>query len=353
MSAAYVQNAVPRFLGRQRGQTDKRDVLVFVDPRPWSHTSALFFGPAGASSLAGASSARYTWDAENRLIRVEPADGVTPTDGMLRVSFRYDYQGRRVRKQVETYQGTYPSGEWTVTAVRKFVWGGTGGSSASGWLMLLELEGGTGVPPVDTVVRKYTWGLDLAGQSGAGGSEPGASATGLLEGAGTIGGLLAIEEPLQIRGVLNYVYFYDGNGNVGQLVDLSAPSAAAAIKAHYEYDPYQSAAELGLGVIFTPPTPGRSRRQRRLCSEDAGDGARHGQPADVRRQGPGDGAGHRAQAGEHHERPAPEPLGQPTEDRVEYDPRRRQQREHQAHRGRSPAQLSAVVVHDGEHGPEH
>jgi RHS repeat-associated protein len=35
-----------------------------------------------------------------------------------------------------------------------------------------------------------------------------------------------------------YVFTYDANGNVAQVLDLSADSAAAAIVAHYEYDPY-------------------------------------------------------------------------------------------------------------------
>jgi len=39
---------------------------------------------------------RYAWDAENRLIRVEP---VTPVDEISgKVEFAYDYTGRRVRK---------------------------------------------------------------------------------------------------------------------------------------------------------------------------------------------------------------------------------------------------------------
>jgi RHS repeat-associated protein len=37
---------------------------------------------------------------------------------------------------------------------------------------------------------------------------------------------------------LNYVYFYDANGNVGQVVDLAESSASASIRAKYEYDPY-------------------------------------------------------------------------------------------------------------------
>jgi hypothetical protein len=35
-------------------------------------------------------------------------------------------------------------GQWEATATRKSVWAGTGGSSASGSLILLELEGGAG-----------------------------------------------------------------------------------------------------------------------------------------------------------------------------------------------------------------
>jgi RHS repeat-associated protein len=180
----------------------------------------------------GASRAAYTWDGENRLIQAGPAEGGSLDDGAIRVSFAYDYLGRRVRKVVETYDAG--SQQWQVTATRKFVW--------SGWRMLLEMNE---VDEQDQVLRKYTWGLDLAGQSSAAGSEPGASATGLLEGAGTIGGLLAIEEPLQIRDVLNYVYLYDANGNAGQLVewrpDLTTPPgtwSAARLVAHYEYDPY-------------------------------------------------------------------------------------------------------------------
>jgi RHS repeat-associated protein len=69
--------------------------------------------------------------------------------------------------------------------------------------------------------------------------------SGSLEGAGGIGGLLAIQDA---NGTttgenhesddLRYVYFYDANGNVGQVIDLAASSASASIKAHYEYDAY-------------------------------------------------------------------------------------------------------------------
>jgi RHS repeat-associated protein len=91
--------------------------------------------------------------------------------------------------------------------------------------------GGGGVPlaPVAApVVRKYTWGLDLAGLNGAVNGR---------RSAGGIGGLLAGWD----GGTYSYttddrsfLYFYDGHGNVGQLVDWGI----SAICAVYEYDPY-------------------------------------------------------------------------------------------------------------------
>jgi RHS repeat-associated protein len=89
--------------------------------------------------------------------------------------------------------------------------------------MLLELDGLNG----DSVVRKYAWGLDVSGQSR---DREGAD---MLESAGSIGGLVAIE---QVAGsnAGSYACFYDGNGNLGQLVDI----ATGAVAAKYEYDPY-------------------------------------------------------------------------------------------------------------------
>jgi RHS repeat-associated protein len=106
-------------------------------------------------------------------------------------------------------------------------------------------------------MRKYTCGLDLAALSGSGvapanGRWDAGHGGPALQGAGGISGLLAMSDTNGTPGTgddLNYVCLYDATldtaarrqgqaGNVGQLVDLSAPSAAEAIKAHYEYDPY-------------------------------------------------------------------------------------------------------------------
>ena len=169
----------------------------------------------------------YEWDAENRLIAVTPR---TPQAGDQKVEFAYDHMGRRVQKQVSTWNGTTQA--WDLTQTRKFVW--------SGWLMLMELECdqpecGTGV----SLVRSYTWGLDLAGQHGSVNS---------LEDAGGIGGLLAVQDAGLSE---DYVYLYDANGNVGQMVAWAedyggtvdyewdtAPAGNVRLVAHYEYDPY-------------------------------------------------------------------------------------------------------------------
>jgi hypothetical protein len=66
-----------------------------------------------------------------------------------------------------------------------------------GWRVVAEYDGNSNVQ------RRYTWGLDLSRT---------------LDGAGGIGGLLAVE---QVTGsdAGSYVYTYDHLGNVGQLVE--------------------------------------------------------------------------------------------------------------------------------------
>jgi RHS repeat-associated protein len=171
---------------------------------------------------------RYTWDAENRLIAVEP--GGTPASGDVKLTFAYDYMGRRIEKKVYDWDSQAQDWEETPSLDRRFVWAGGG---TGGWLMLMELDG----LDSNAVVRQYTWGLDLAGQSGVASGGPAGRLDG-LEAAGSIGGLLAVHDETVGENGADYVYTYDANGNVGQVVDLSAASASASIVAHYEYDPY-------------------------------------------------------------------------------------------------------------------
>ena len=192
------------------GATTMADLNPFI---------ALMQGGLGAGGLR----AEYVWDAENRLTVVRPTPG-TEQDGNLRVEFRYDYQGRRVRKTVTVWDQTLNGGAggWSSDAakgayVRKFVW--------QDWLMLAELDEN------DDPVRQYTWGLDLAGLSGAVNDR---------DSAGGIGGLLAVRLVSDVphRGTVDYVFCHDDLGNVGQIVDLAASNINDVLVAQYEYDAY-------------------------------------------------------------------------------------------------------------------
>ncbi len=137
----------------------------------------------------------YIYDAENRLKSIEPE---IPEEGDQKLFFEYDYMGRRVIKDVSTFEsGSYQPGTHS-----NYVY--------DGWNLIEEII----YDDQGMKSRYYVWGMDLS-QS--------------IQGAGGIGGLLAT-----IDGSSTYYYQYDANGNVGQLVNGSDGSIAA----HYEYDPF-------------------------------------------------------------------------------------------------------------------
>ena len=123
----------------------------------------------------------FTWDAENRLIAA--------VNGSTVVSNCYDFMSRRVSKTVNGDS-------------RQFVY--------DGWNLAQE----------DTAAgtNAYVWGLNLSGS---------------LQGAGGIGGLLCAT----LNGTQAF-YFFDANGNVSDLADVSGNNLA-----HYEYDPYGNIAQ--------------------------------------------------------------------------------------------------------------
>ncbi len=138
-----------------------------------------------------------------------------------RVEYGYDYMGRRVRRQMFDWD---PVGEDWDGPVQdtKYV--------NDGWRVIEELDGLDQVNP-DATTRQYTWGLDLAAQAGSANS---------LEQAGGIGGLLAANDTAGTTTTTDdrtFLYFYDANGNVGQVVTTFAPWYGE-ISAHYEYTPY-------------------------------------------------------------------------------------------------------------------
>ena len=125
----------------------------------------------------------YSWDAENRLTAVF-------SNGTLVVSNAYDNMSRRVLKT-------------TAATITHFVW--------DNWNIVAEIT--VDRQTVATNLTRYVWGLDLSGT---------------LQGAGGVGGLLAVISP---DGA-----FYpccDANGNITDYVN-----AAGTVVAHYEYSPF-------------------------------------------------------------------------------------------------------------------
>jgi RHS repeat-associated protein len=127
--------------------------------------------------------ATLVWDAENRLVQLTRADSTI-------IIYGYDHLSRRIYQKVGT------------AAAERYVY--------DGWNPIAKYSG-------TTLVESYTWGIDLSGT---------------LQGAGGVGGLLAVTDEAA-TGDPVYYPTYDGNGNVSEYLD-----AGGAIKAHYEYDPF-------------------------------------------------------------------------------------------------------------------
>jgi RHS repeat-associated protein len=166
---------------------------VFLPKTPEQFT----YDPDGNLTSDG----RWTnhWDAENRLISMESLTN-TPAASKLRLTFAYDYKGRRITKAVESLSGS----TWTMVLSNKFLY--------DGWNLVAELNGTN-----NAAIRSYMWGTDLSGS---------------MQGAGGVGGLLAISSP----GSAQFTCF-DGNDNLTALID----STSSALTGQYEYGPFGEA----------------------------------------------------------------------------------------------------------------
>ena len=177
-----------------------------------TNTLSILNAPAEAFTydlngcMTSSGSCTNTWDEENRLIETAP---VNPAPGALKVVNQYDPLSRRTVKQVFTFT---PPAQWTLVREHRFTW--------IDWLLVREYitDMPQGLPPLQTV-RDYVWGVDLSGT---------------LQGAGAVGGLLAVAAttPANPQPAVYYPA-YDGNGNVH-----SATDAAGATVASFEYDPF-------------------------------------------------------------------------------------------------------------------
>ena len=139
----------------------------------------------------------YVWDGENRLVR-QFAPTTAPSGSVVALVFGYDWQGRRISKTVSNWTGS----AWNKILDEKYLY--------DGWNQLASLNASN-----TTVVRAFLWGSDLSGS---------------LQGAGGVGGLLAINA----KGVGVAFTAFDGNGNVMALVNAAGGDALAK----YEYGPF-------------------------------------------------------------------------------------------------------------------
>ena len=149
----------------------------------------------------------YSYDAENRLRAVTSK---SMTNGALRVLNAYDHRKRRIRKTVQRLSISIAQPpalpveirEWLTVETHTFVWDGNN--------IVLEK-----VKFADGTSRTFEnfWGLDKSGTE---------------QGAGGVGGLLAVS----MDGVF-YIPCYDHNGNI--VLYISETGATAA---QYTYDPY-------------------------------------------------------------------------------------------------------------------
>ena len=140
---------------------------------------------------SGTQTSTYAWDAEDRLIKVTKSNGTI-------IEYAYDYQSRLIEKIVASRSETTT---WIY----------------DGWNPIAEYKN-------DVINITNTWGLDISGTG---------------QGAGGVGGLLAVEihnESAVLDGVYNP--YYDGNGNINGYLSLKAPPHRLALS--FNYEPYGS-----------------------------------------------------------------------------------------------------------------
>jgi len=132
----------------------------------------------------------YQWDAENRLVRMDP---FTVRGPQVNFTFTYDWKGGRIMKIASPWAAPQ--------VITRFVY--------DGWNLVAELG---------SAAQYFAWGLDLSGSP---------------QGAGGVGGLLWVSQVSNSQ-ITNHLAAFDGNGNVAALINASD----GTISAQYEYGPF-------------------------------------------------------------------------------------------------------------------
>jgi RHS repeat-associated protein len=178
----------------------------------------------GAASWDGTLSA-FGWTRTGGLdaLTVDGQNATVFEQAESRLTFVYDGQGRRRTKS----EYSRDNGQWVLLRQTRYIWDlpavpapGTQSQAlqAGGWLCLQHRITEDG----ETATETYLRGLDLSGS---------------LEGAGGIGGMLAVtrcpDPVLQVPCAL-LVFFDNGRGDITELAD----PVTGAVVAHYECSPF-------------------------------------------------------------------------------------------------------------------
>jgi RHS repeat-associated protein len=202
-NAAPVYQTVKTYAAKAGAGTAGKDLVVKDDQREvYVPKATEAFTYDGDGNLLTDGRWTYTWDAENRLIKMltttTAANAGVPRQELR---FGYDWKSRRISKEVYSVSGTV----YTLLSKRIYVY--------NGWNLVYEIDAKT--TPV--IASKYVWGMDASGSS---------------QGAGGVGGLIASYQ--SVSNILTAQYpLYDGNYNINAYIN-----AAGTETARYEYGPF-------------------------------------------------------------------------------------------------------------------
>jgi RHS repeat-associated protein len=157
----------------------------------------------------------YAWDGENRMISATP---VTPTSGLRRMTYRYDYLGRLASRAYASWNAG--TSTWSDFENVRYIYDGWNRIDAVNW--------------DNSIGSQHVWGLDLSGS---------------MQGAGGVGGMLLWANTTN-NGSTWALYHptYDGNGNVSELVDGSG-----AVAEHWEYDAFGNTTQSTNSLAWNDP----------------------------------------------------------------------------------------------------
>jgi len=227
--------------------------LVSAITGPSGTVTSLF---DGFGNLTNDGVCVYGWDAEMRLVSVEP---VTVAEGASRLTYSYDPHSRRDTRECQVYQ----SGTWVPVERTDFMY--------AGWLLLAERIQAIDSGSTATSYRVYAWGPDFGDTMQAASPIP-SDAIGSM---GGIGGLLSVTHQPADGDAATYYYCNDLSGNIVALTD----NTGSNIVARYDYTEKGSIADTAAADFTINPFTWRGKYQEPEAGGLLYFGYRHYSPA--------------------------------------------------------------------------